>query len=318
MDREQMDGILPIVKPRGPTSHDIVQQARKVLAQRKIGHSGTLDPFAEGVLLLGIGKGTRILEYLTGQPKTYRMVFQLGWVTDTYDNTGTTVEVNEPFVTNEQIRSVSESFVGEYLQVPPMYSARKVQGVKLYDLARQGKIIHMPPRKVTVYALEVQSIDGTQVTIKARVSSGTYMRSLAMDIGFRLGCGATALSLIRTENAGFGIDQCVRWCAPDSPIDFLRKMAEDRIVSLNQALSFLPSISIYEKDHTRVRNGMHIFSEMVASLDGTFEKDQPIRIMSHNDELIAIASSERVSGFIRTLQSNDRNERVAKLVKVFS
>ncbi len=318
MDWEQMDGILPISKPKGPTSHDIVQQARKVLAQKKIGHSGTLDPFAEGVLLLGIGKGTRILEYLTGQSKTYQMVFQLGWITDTYDSTGTTVEVNDPTVTSEQIRFASESFVGEYLQVPPMYSARKVQGVKLYELARQGKIINMPPRTVTIYTLEVQSINGNQVTIQARVSSGTYMRSLAMDIGYRLGCGATAVSLIRTENAGFGIDQCVPWQTPESSIDSLRKMAEETLVPLNQALSFLPRITIREEDQTRVKNGMHIFAEMVASVDGTFEKDQPIRIVSHNDELIAIASSERVSGFIRTLQSNDRNERVAKLVKVFA
>lgn len=318
MDLELKDGLLPVFKPVGPTSHDVVKSIRNHLSGKKVGHSGTLDPFAGGVLILGIGKGTRILEYVLNQRKTYEMTFQLGLVTDTYDITGKVMKEEIVDFPPEEICDVVMSFLGEYQQVPPMYSAKKVEGVKLYQLAREGKVITMPPRRVQIDQLEILEIDGPRVKISASVSSGTYMRSLAMDIGYRLGCGATAIELIRTENAGYRLEDCFRWSPePSEPEGFLSQVLPF-MRSLEKALDHLPAIRVLNEEIERVKHGAPIFSLMVDGVSGPFEKDSVVRIMTNQGRLLAIGKSERRSNFIETLQQAERNERVAKLTKVFA
>lgn len=305
------DGILPLIKPAGPSSHDMVYRLRKILPDKKIGHSGTLDPFAEGILLMGIGKGTRILEYYGAFSKVYILTLILGVVTDTYDITGNIVEENECLASPEQISETVLSFKGDYLQVPPMYSAKKYNGKKLYDLARKGKIISMPPKKVEIKNLEILDISIPEVTLMAEVSGGTYLRSLAADIGFQLGCGAVAKKLVRVSNCGFSVDNAVTIDSETEKGEILKK-----VVSLEDALPFFPKLILIEGEKENILNGRQIFTEMVYSVEEDFEKDALIRILSFEGEMLAIAKSERRSGFVRTLMENKVSERVAALSKV--
>ncbi|MFP4460969.1 MAG: tRNA pseudouridine(55) synthase TruB, partial [Thermotogota bacterium] len=190
-----INGILPLFKPIGPTSHDMVSLLRKKLNTKKIGHSGTLDPFAEGVLVMGIGNGTRILEYLKDEKKVYTMTLRLGLLTDTYDIQGQIMADDHVLFPREKLEDTIKSLLGSQKQVPPIFSAKKYKGKKLYEYAREGKIIKMPPRQIEIYSIDLISIEGRDITIKAVVSPGTYMRSLAFDIGLKLGTNATAVAL---------------------------------------------------------------------------------------------------------------------------
>src|SRR6056297_2373946 len=181
----------------------MVSLLRQKLNTKKIGHSGTLDPFAEGVLVMGIGNGTRILEYLKDEKKVYTMTFRLGLLTDTYDIQGKIICDESVVVPEERVREVVKSMKGTQKQVPPIYSAKKYKGKKLYEYAREGKIIKMPPREIEIESIEILKIRGRDVTIKAVVSPGTYMRSLAFDIGLKLSTSASAVELRRDINGGF-------------------------------------------------------------------------------------------------------------------
>src|SRR6056297_466014 len=181
----------------------MVSMLRKTLKTKKIGHSGTLDPFAEGVLVMGIGKGTRILEYLKDDRKEYIMTFRLGLLTDTYDIEGQIISDEDVKIDEERIDEVVRRMKGTQKQVPPIYSAKKYKGKKLYEYAREGKIIKMPPREIEIESIEILKIRGRDVTIKAVVSPGTYMRSLAFDIGLKLSTSASAVELRRDINGGF-------------------------------------------------------------------------------------------------------------------
>lgn len=205
-----MDGIITIYKERGYTSHDVVAKLRGILHQKKIGHTGTLDPEAEGVLPVCLGKGTKLCDMLADRTKTYQTVVKLGVSTDTEDMTGTILEERLVTVSKEDVIATSASFVGEYEQIPPMYSAKKVNGKKLYELAREGKVIERKAAKVEIYEIVIDRIELPYVTMTVSCSKGTYIRSLCRDLGEKLGCLGAMQSLLRTRVGDYRIEDAIR------------------------------------------------------------------------------------------------------------
>ncbi len=202
-----MDGILIINKEKGYTSHDVVARLRSILGMRKIGHTGTLDPDAVGVLPVCLGKATKVCSLLTDTDKCYEAVMRLGIETDTQDLSGRVLRECPVCISEQEIAEASESFVGEIEQIPPMYSALKVGGQKLCDLAREGKTVERTPRAVKVYSLEILEISLPRVKLRISCSKGTYIRTLCHDIGQKLGCGAAVEELVRTRAAGFTLEE---------------------------------------------------------------------------------------------------------------
>lgn len=200
-----MDGILVIDKPAGMTSHDVVDEVRKRLGTRKVGHGGTLDPDATGVLVIGVGRATKILSYAQGGPKRYTAVARFGITTSTQDASGKVIETREAIIDADDVVRVLKAFEGEIEQIPPMVSAVKIGGERLYKKARRGETVDRPARTVTVYEIELVdfSPDGPRATLDVRCSAGTYMRTLVHDLGVALGCGAHLESLRRTAAGGF-------------------------------------------------------------------------------------------------------------------
>ena len=204
------DGILIIDKPTGWTSMDVCAKLRGILREKRIGHAGTLDPMATGVLPVFVGRATKAVQFAENGRKEYHAVLKLGTVTDTQDTTGTVLETHPVTVGADEVRAALEHFTGELLQLPPMYSALKVNGQKLYDLARQGKTVERKPRAITVYELELlEQSAPDEFTLRVVCSKGTYIRTLCHDLGQALGCGGCMAALRRTEASGFGIGEAV-------------------------------------------------------------------------------------------------------------
>lgn len=302
-----VSGLLLVDKEKGPTSHDIVDRVRKILGIKQVGHAGTLDPFATGLLVIGLGKATRLLEYLQGETKIYNVKMQLGIITDTFDITGQIMEEHPVKVTEDEILKAINSFIGTYKQVPPAYSAKKYQGRKLYELAREGKIINLPPREVSIYEIADIKIELPYVEFKTKVSSGTYIRSLCMDIGYALGCGATAVELRRIQVGKFKIEDAVKLDKSDTPDKLI-----SHIVPMEKILDF-PKLHVNDRD--KIYNGIHPKVDDIISMDD-FAKDDLIQVI-WNGQLVAVAIAERNSDFIKTLKKQQRNERIATLKKVF-
>lgn len=204
-----MNGIINIYKPKGMTSHDVVYRVRKIMGIKKVGHTGTLDPDADGVLPICIGKGTKLSDMLTFSDKSYRAVFRLGISTDTQDMTGNIVSEKDVLVNEIEIKEAINSFIGEYDQLPPMYSAVKVGGKKLYELARKGIETERKTRKVNIYNIKIICVEDNDITIDVDCSKGTYIRTLCSDIGDKLGCGASVVSLTRTKSGIFEIKNSI-------------------------------------------------------------------------------------------------------------
>lgn len=205
------NGIINVYKEKGYTSFDVVARMRGICGQKKIGHTGTLDPDAEGVLPVCLGKATKVCDMLTDSDKVYRAVMQLGIETDTQDLTGTVLSACEvPVLTEPEIRDVIRTFQGEIMQVPPMYSALKVNGKKLCDLARAGVTVERKARPVTIYKIQVENIALPYVTMTVSCSKGTYIRTLCHDIGQKLGCGAAMKSLVRLQAAGYRMEDAYK------------------------------------------------------------------------------------------------------------
>lgn len=204
-----INGMINIYKERGFTSHDVVAKLRGILHQKKIGHTGTLDPEAEGVLPVCLGHGTKLCQLLTDKDKTYEAVLLLGVVTDTEDTTGTVIKESKVKVSKEEAEAAILSFVGEYDQIPPMYSAVKIGGKKLYELAREGKVVERKARRVRIIALRIKewNLSQNRITLEVTCSKGTYIRTLCQDIGEKLGCGGCMDSLIRTRVDRFTIEE---------------------------------------------------------------------------------------------------------------
>lgn len=199
------NGILGVYKEQGFTSHDVVAVLRGILGQRKIGHTGTLDPAAEGVLPVCLGNATKLCDMLTDRNKEYVCGLVLGMATDTEDITGTIINEKKVEISKERITEIINSFVGEYSQIPPMYSALKVNGQKLCDLARMGREVERKPRNVRIFEIEILDISMPEIKLRIVCSKGTYIRSLCRDIGEKAGCFATMKSLIRTKVGAFGM-----------------------------------------------------------------------------------------------------------------
>ncbi len=203
----EYQGIIVIRKEKGFTSHDVVAKLRGILHMKKIGHTGTLDPDAVGVLPVALGKGTKLVDLITDKEKTYEAVLRLGITTDTQDMSGTVLEEKPVNATEQQVRETIAGFVGEQLQIPPMYSALKINGKKLYELAREGKTVERKARPVCFYQIEVLDIQLPVVRIRVACSKGTYIRTLCHDIGQKLGCGGCMEQLLRTRVGRFSLEE---------------------------------------------------------------------------------------------------------------
>lgn len=237
-----INGIIIIDKEPGFTSHDVVAKMRGICGQRKIGHTGTLDPTATGVLPVCLGSATKLCDLLTDHDKEYVAELLLGTTTDTQDTTGTVLATRPVTVSEEKVREAIASFVGEYLQVPPMYSALKVNGKKLYELAREGREIERKARPVRIRELEILEMNLPVVKIRVACSKGTYIRTLCADIGDKLGCGGTMQSLRRTGVGRFGIEDTLTLGQLQALKDAGRVM--DCVIAVDRVFADCPALHV--------------------------------------------------------------------------
>jgi tRNA pseudouridine55 synthase len=282
-----VDGFIVVDKPSGITSHDVVAILRRTLRQKKIGHTGTLDPFATGVLPLAIGEGTKAIPYLDESVKEYQAVMVVGSSTDTLDLTGTVVaEQDWSHVTHELVTRVFDCFNGDILQMPPMFSAVKRDGVPLYKLARKGQTVERAERPVTIHSLEIDRISLPEIAFTVRCTRGTYVRTLADDIGVLLGTGAHLASLRRTASGAFLLENAVRLeeVVP-SPLD---QLLREKLVSVRQALVHFPEYHLTAAGCRRVRNGIApVPSDLQDLLTGGIPAPGRIKLLL-DDELVAV------------------------------
>ena len=270
-----MDGVIVIRKEKGFTSHDVVAKLRGILHMKKIGHTGTLDPDAEGVLPVALGKATRLVDMITDKEKTYEAVMRLGVVTDTQDMSGTVLsQTTELSVTEEELCTVVSSFVGDYMQVPPMYSALKVNGKKLYELAREGKIVERKPRPVHFYEIEILDISFPLVRFRVTCSKGTYIRTLCHDIGEKLGCGAAMESLLRTKVGRFTLDDAITLAQTEEAVQ--EGTIESKILGIEEILAEYPRVCCTKEGDRLLANG----NPLVQALVDAQEKKGWIRMCS--------------------------------------
>lgn len=246
-----MLGLLLLNKPEGITSFGAVARIKRLAGEKRVGHTGTLDPMATGVLPILIGRATVLSQYLIEADKSYTAKIKLGVTTDSGDITGNILSQNKVKLSNSDIKSVLDGFKGKQLQIPPMFSAIKQNGVRMYELARRGETVDIPAREIEVFALMQKSpiSDNNEFSIDTTVSKGTYIRSLCRDIGERLGCGATLTALCRTKTAGFKLEQCVDLdkLTPDNISNYI--LPADKVVE------YMPAISVTEKQAVRFSNG---------------------------------------------------------------
>ena len=240
------NGIIAVDKPKGISSAGVVARIKRSLNLKKVGHTGTLDPFATGLMLCGINKGTKISRFLLGGPKKYTATLYLGVETDTLDCTGTVEKQADPSllarISDQQVIDVVNTFIGIQMQAPPVYSALKHKGQPLYKLARAGKAVQKPSRQIEIFSISIENLDLPHLTINVHSSTGTYIRSLARDIGTALGCGAHLSDLRRTHSCGFSVDDALDLSCFES-MDMTRARA--RVIPMAEALSFMP---LFEAD----------------------------------------------------------------------
>ncbi len=275
-----MNGILNIYKEAGFTSFDVVAKLRGILKQRKIGHTGTLDPAATGVLPVCVGKATKLCELLTGGTKTYEAVLLLGCTTDTLDMEGQVIKTCPVECNEEEVRNCAEAFKGEIQQLPPMYSAIKINGRRLYELAREGKSVERKSRSVTIYELEILSIELPRVKMRVSCSKGTYIRTLCADMGESLGCGGCMESLVRTASGQFAIENAYTL----SQVEELMKKGEidSALLPMDRAFSKLEAYSVEPQLDKAVRNGSKIF------IKEKFKDNEEIRLYDSESSFIGI------------------------------
>ena len=248
-----MDGVLNIRKEKGFTSFDVVAKLRGILHMKKIGHTGTLDPEAEGVLPVVLGKATKLVDLLTDKQKTYEALMHLGLETDTQDMTGTVLCEKTVEVSEEEVAAVIRGFVGEYKQIPPMYSALKVDGKKLYELAREGKTVERKARTVHFYEIDIKEINLPYVRFSVMCSKGTYIRTLCHDIGQKLGCGGCMEELIRTRSGNFTWEDSMTLTEVEEAVK--DGTIEDRVIRIGQVLKDYPEIFCTREGDRLLENG---------------------------------------------------------------
>ena len=282
-----MNGIVIIDKPAGWTSQDVTARLRRVFNTRRIGHGGTLDPMATGVLPVFVDRATRGVEFFEHAEKTYETVLQLGITTDTEDTTGTVLEERDVSVTEADVLAVLPHFRGEIMQIPPMYSALKVNGKKLYELARAGKEVERQPRPITIHELELLEFGGNTARLRVRCSKGTYIRTLCKDIGQALGCGGCMAQLRRVQAGEYTISEAV-------PLETLleSKTPEQYLRNVDSMFRNYPAVTLTEKQEQRCRNG-NSFTLGIA--------DSTYRVYSQSGEFLAL--SKVASGVMSTIKS---------------
>lgn len=267
-----LNGVINVYKEKGYTSHDVVAKLRGILKQKKIGHTGTLDPEAEGVLPVCLGNATKLCDMLTEKRKEYIAEFLCGVVTDTQDMTGTVLSRSKTDLTEEAVRTVIMSFLGESDQIPPMYSACKVNGRRLYELAREGKEVERKARRITIYELEILGMELPNVTIRVLCSKGTYIRTLCHDIGQKLGCGAAMQSLLRTRVERFTLADARRL---DEIKEFLEKDEIGRILlPVDAMFETLPAITVTPFFLTALQNGNPLYLRQIKGKSGWMDGEQ--------------------------------------------
>ena len=282
-----MDGIVIVDKPRGWTSQDVTARLRRVFGTRRIGHGGTLDPMATGVLPVFVGRATRAVEFFEHAEKTYETVLRLGITTDTEDMTGTVLTEEKVSFTEEQLQETLAAFRGEILQVPPMYSALKVNGQKLCDLARKGKTVERQPRPITIHELTLVERGENTLRLRVRCSKGTYIRTLCKDIGEKLGCGGCMESLRRVAAGEYTIDEAVllqTLLDTEEPEKYLR--------GVDTMFRNYPAVTLTANQETRCRNG-NAFSVSLAA--GTY------RAYGQSGEFLMLAKVD--GGVMSTIKS---------------
>ena len=282
-----MNGIVIVDKPQEWTSQDVTARLRRVFNTRRIGHGGTLDPMATGVLPVFVGRATRGVEFFEHAEKTYETVLRLGITTDTEDISGTVLTEQDAFVTGEMLEKVLEQFRGDILQVPPMYSALKINGQKLVDLARKGKEVERQPRPITIHELTLLSMEADGIHLRVRCSKGTYIRTLCKDIGEALGCGGCMAELRRVQAGEYTIEEAV-------PLQVLldAEYPEEYLRPVDTMFRNYPALTLSPKQETRVRNG-NSFSLNLAP--GTY------RTYSQTGEFLALSKIE--DGVLSTVKS---------------
>ena len=282
-----MNGIVIVDKPQEWTSQDVTARLRRVFNTRRIGHGGTLDPMATGVLPVFVGRATRGVEFFEHAEKTYETVLRLGMTTDTEDTTGTILSESEVSVTQEQVEAVLEQFRGEILQIPPMYSALKVNGQKLCDLARKGREVERQPRPITIHELTLLETGENTLRLRVRCSKGTYIRTLCKDIGQALGCGGCMQELRRTSAGEYTIEEAV-------PLQELLDTQEPEkyLRTVDTMFRNYPAHTLTANQEKRCRNG-NSFS--IALAEGTY------RAYSQSGEFLMLAKVE--DGVMTTVKS---------------
>ena len=279
-----INGIVNVYKEKGFTSFDVLAKMRGIFKQKKIGHTGTLDPDAEGVLPVCLGRATKVCDLLTDKDKEYETVLLLGVVTDTQDLTGEILARKEVNASENEVKSAILSFVGEYMQVPPMYSALKVNGQKLCDLARKGVTVERKARPVTIHGIEILSVDLPEVRMRVHCSKGTYIRTLCQDIGEKLGCGGCMKLLLRTRVAAFALKDALKLDELESK---LKSGDESFIHSVDSVFEQYEKASVLEKADKLVRNGNRIPEEFIDHMQDAY-KQECIRLYGWEQTFIGL------------------------------
>ncbi len=285
-----MNGIILVDKPCGWTSHDVVGKLRGILRERRIGHSGTLDPMATGLLVVFAGRATRAVEFAEADSKEYIAGLRLGVSTDTQDTTGNVLNICEALPSKDELIAAANGFLGEISQIPPMYSAIKMNGKKLYELARRGEIVERSPRKVTISKLELVGEDKSDYILDIHCSKGTYIRTLCSDIGDKLGCGGCMSSLRRVKAGVFSITQAhtmeqIQAAADLGGLDGI-------IIPVDTLFTDKPKLTVNEFEEKKLRNGNTIKTK---SADGTY------RVYSESGEFLLLA--EVKDNLLKTIKS---------------
>lgn len=281
-----MNGVIVVDKPEGWTSHDVVAKTRGIAHTKKVGHLGTLDPIATGVLPLVVGRATRLAQFYTRSDKIYEGVVRFGWATDTYDSAGKPAgEQREQQIDASALDAALEAFRGEFLQTPPPVSAKKVNGKRAYELARKCEPVELEPVKVRVYELTVLEFSGAEARLRAHCSGGTYMRSIAHDLGRALGCGAHLCSLRRLASGEFELEQARTLAQLEALAAEERLM--DALVPLSKMLPGFPSVYVDDLTAAQIRNGRNFPASPFRSEPAS----RYVKAVTRDGDLVAIGEA---------------------------
>jgi tRNA pseudouridine55 synthase len=286
----ELSGVLNINKPAGMTSHDVVDAVRRLLRMRRVGHTGTLDPRATGVLPICVGRATRIAQFLTQADKEYLITMRLGITTDTLDADGKVLSTTDDIAVDPvKLKEIMRGFVGEIQQVPPLFSAKKHRGERLYRLARRGETVERQPVTVRIYDIALLSLDLPFVRFHATCSKGTYARALCDDIGRALGCGAHLYALTRVRSGRFVVQDALT-------LDVLAEIvAQGRIrealIPVAEALDHLPDVRVHPESSRTVVQGAGVTASAVLSVPPEVEKGDLVRVLGYRRQLLAVGEA---------------------------